>query len=303
MRRVNNGATSVSYFGCMDRRARTLLWMAAGCAALFALVVVCAYALGPGQSLDQAGLTGFVDARHGWLSHTAWRLTDFGDPPTVAAITLGLAAFALLRGRPRVALGVLVLVAATSVSSELLKLLLAHPRYAPVLGYPVGPAALPSGHGTAAMSMALAGVLVAPRRARWAAALIGSALALAVGASVVAVGWHFPSDVLAGYLLATGWALAIAAGLYEAERRYPARGRWAQTALARASERVATGGLALAAAAAACVAVLGMAVLLVANADAATCFARENTGFVVVAGGVASAALALPVALAGVVRR
>jgi hypothetical protein len=198
---------------------------------------------------------------------------------------------------------VLALVAATSVSSQLLKILLAHPRFPAIFDYPVGPQALPSGHGTAAMSLAMAGVLVAPRRARWAAAVVGSALALAVGGSVVAVGWHYPSDVLAGYLLATGWALGIVAVLYEAERRVPASERWASTALARASDRIATGGLALVAAGAAAVAVIVTAGVLIADPTNAACFAREHTGFVVVAGGVASAALALPVTMASVARR
>jgi len=277
--------------------------MAAGCAGLFALVVIAAYAWGPGQSLDEAGLTGFVQSRHGWLRHATYRFTDLGNPPLVATITLALAAFALVRGRPRSAVAVLALVAATSVSGELLKVLLAHPRFPAIFNYPVGPQALPSGHATAAMSMALAGVLVAPRRARWAAALIGSGLALAVGASVVAVGWHYPSDVLAGYLLATGWALTIAAALCEAEVRYPAGERWAGTALARATDRIAAGGLALVAAVAAVAAVLATAGLLLTDASAASCFAREHTSFVVVAGGVASAALVLPVTMAGVARR
>ena len=111
----------------------------------------------------------------------AWRFTDLGNPAQVAAITLALAAFALVRGRPRLALGVLALIAATSVSGQLLKVLLAHPRFPPIFDYPVGPRALPSGHATAAMSLALAGVLVAPRRARLAAAVIGSGLALPSG--------------------------------------------------------------------------------------------------------------------------
>ena len=55
--------------------------MAAGCAALFALVVVGAYAWGPGQTLDEEGLAGFVQSRHGWLRPVAWRFTDFGNPP------------------------------------------------------------------------------------------------------------------------------------------------------------------------------------------------------------------------------
>jgi hypothetical protein len=42
---------------------------------------------------------------------------------------------------------------------------------------------------------------------------------------------------------------------------------------------------------------------VLADPDRAACFARENTGFVVVAGGIASAALVLPVAAASVDRR
>ena len=114
-----------------------------------------------------------------------------------------------------------------SMEHDLLKMLLAHPRYPSSLHYPVGPEALPSGHATAAMSLAMAGVLAAPRRGRLAAAVIGSALALGVGAAVIVVHWHYPSDVVAGYLLATGWALTVVAGLYEADRRFPARNRWA----------------------------------------------------------------------------
>src|SRR5215213_10666567 len=204
----------------MDRRPKTLLWMVLGCAALFALVVLGAYLWGPGETLDNEGLAGFVSANHGWVRPISWRLTEFGDPPQVAAITLALAALALVRGRPRVAVTVIGLVAATSISSQILKALLAHPRFPPIFDYPVGPAALPSGHATAAMSLALAGVLAAPRRARPFAALLGS-------------------------LLATGWALGLTAVLYEADRRVPARERWASTAIARASDRIATGGLAL----------------------------------------------------------
>ena len=118
----------------MDRRAQKLLAMAAGCAALFALVVVAAYWWGPGRSLDLQGLTGFVSLNDGWVAELTIRLTQLGNPPQVAVMTLVFAALALVRGRPRVAVTVLALVAATSVSSQLLKVLLAHPRYAPVLG-------------------------------------------------------------------------------------------------------------------------------------------------------------------------
>ena len=287
----------------MDRRTKTLLWMAAGCAALFGLVVVAAYFWGPTETLDEKGLAGFVQARDGWVTSLPYRFTRLGNPPQVATITLALAAFALLRGRPRLAVGVIALIAATSVSGQALKAVLGHLRFPEIFDYPVGPEALPSGHANAAMSLALAGVLVAPRRARLAAAVIGSGLALAVGASVIAIGWHFPSDVIAGYLVATGWAFAIFAVLHELNVRHPATTRWSRTALARASDRVATGGLALLAAGAALLAVLATAGVALSDTSAAACFARENTAFVVVAGGIVSSAVALPVALAGVARR
>ncbi|MEA2377758.1 MAG: hypothetical protein QOI45_125 [Thermoleophilaceae bacterium] len=287
----------------MDRRTTTLLGMAAGCAGLFAVVVWGAYVWGPGRSLDLQGFTGFVMSNDGWVRAVTLPLTELGNAPQVAAITLALAAFALVRGRPRVALTVLAFVATTSVSSQVLKALLSHPRYPPVLDYTLGPQALPSGHATAAMSLALAGVLVAPRRARLAAAVIGSGLALSVGASVVVWAWHYPSDVLAGYLLATGWALTFVAVLHQADLRSPATERWAGSALARASDRIAANGLGALAAGGAALAVVATGGLLLTDASAAACFARDHTAFVVVAGGIASAAVALPVTMAGVAQR
>jgi membrane-associated phospholipid phosphatase len=287
----------------MDRRAKTLLALVAGCALLFAVVVAGAYVPGPARTLDVQGLTGFVSLNDGWVAELTWRLAQLGNPPQVAAVTLALAAFAVVRGRPRVAVAVIALVAATSVSSQLLKALLAYPRVPPILGYVVGPEALPSGHATAAMSVALAGVMAAPRRARLAAALIGSGLALGVGASVVAWGWHFPSDVIAGYLLATGWALVLVAGLYEADRRHPASRRLTGTALARATDRIATGGLALAALGGVSVAALVAAAELAGDPHAAAWMAREHTAFVVVAAAIAAAAVALPLAMARLMRR
>jgi membrane-associated phospholipid phosphatase len=287
----------------MDRRARTQLALAACCAVLFALVVLAAYVWGPGRSADLAGLTGFVSLNDGWVQSLTGRLLDFGDPAQVALITLVLFALSVLRGRPRVALGIVALMATTSISSQLLKIALAHPRWAPILGHVVGPEALPSGHATAAMALAFAGVLAVPRRARIPAALLGSGLAVAVGASVIAWGWHYPSDVLAGYLLATGWALVIAAALQEADRWLPARDRSASAALARASDRVATVGLTVTAVVAVGLAGLVGIVAIAVDPSGASCFAREHTSFVAVAGALTAAAVALPVTMATVVRR
>ena len=224
--------------------------MAAGCAALFALVVVGPTG-GAGPPLDLQGLTGFVSLNDGWVAELTIRLTQLGNPPEVAAMTLVFAALALLRGRPRVAVTVVALVAATSVSSQLLKALLGHPRYAPVLGWAVGPEALPSGHATAAMSSTLAAVIAAPRRARLAAAVVGSC-----SRSAWAARWWRG----AGTTRATSWPATCwrPAGRWRwwrrSTRRTPLPGRGAlDRHRNRPCERpVATGGLALAAAGIAC---------------------------------------------------
>ncbi|NTW41804.1 MAG: phosphatase PAP2 family protein, partial [Cellulomonadaceae bacterium] len=72
---------------------------------------------------------------------------------------------------------------------------------------------LPSGHTTAAASVAAALVLVVPRRVRPAAALVGAAYTVATGISTLVGGWHRPSDVVAAVLVVLGWAgLATALG-------------------------------------------------------------------------------------------
>ena len=103
-------------------------------------------------------------------------------------------------------------VAGSAVTTQLLKVVLAHPRVQPAVGHGIGPVSFPSGHATAAMSMAIALVLVVPRRHRWAAVILGAAYAIAISVTVIILGWHYPSDVLAGTLVATGFGfLALAA--------------------------------------------------------------------------------------------
>ena len=201
---------------------RALLLWAGGCAALFVVLLTVAYASDAARRVDASALTGFVDLERPAASGVTARLGALADPLGVAVIGAGLAAVALARGRPRAALAVLAVLGATSVSSQVLKSVLAYPRYE---GLPedlhISPAAFPSGHATAAMALALAAVLVAPRRARPLAAFVGLGFALAVSFSVLVQGWHFPSDVVGGYLLAAGWTFAVAAALLAAPRGSP----------------------------------------------------------------------------------
>jgi membrane-associated phospholipid phosphatase len=134
-----------------------------------------------------------------------------------------LVAVALARGRPRVAFAVALVMALAPASAELLKPLLAHP-HAHVGGVHVAPASWPSGHATAAMAVVLCAVLVAPARLRPLVAMLGGGYALAVGASLLILAWHMPSDVLGGYLLATLWIALSVASLRFAGRHWPGRG-------------------------------------------------------------------------------
>jgi membrane-associated phospholipid phosphatase len=63
------------------------------------------------------------------------------------------------------------------------------------------------------MCLALCAVLVAPARLRPLVATLGVIYALSVGYAVVALVWHFPSDVVGGFLVAAGWTLVAVAGL------------------------------------------------------------------------------------------
>ena len=68
----------------------------------------------------------------------------------------------------------------------------------------------PSGSAMASMAIVVALSFIAwPTRARWLVALGGTGFALAFGAAIVDLGWHYPSDVLAGWCIALAWVSGI----------------------------------------------------------------------------------------------
>jgi membrane-associated phospholipid phosphatase len=102
-------------------------------------------------------------------------------------------------------------------------------------------------------------------------AAIGALFALAVGLSVVALAWHFPSDVVGGYLVATTWCLLVLAGLRAADARWPEPGTLRAAARTRVpSPRGAIGAAAAVAAAA------GTGIAL-ASPDRISGFAEDHT--------------------------
>jgi membrane-associated phospholipid phosphatase len=136
-------------------------------------------------------------------------IVQLGDPVPQAAILLTACLLSLALGRPRQAAAAVVLVVGANLTTQLLKIALSQPRPQPLLGYyQIGPSAFPSGHVTAMMAMTLALVLLAPR---WwpAIAALGALLTVAVAWSVIVLHHHFPSDALAGVLVALAWFFAV----------------------------------------------------------------------------------------------
>jgi PAP2 superfamily protein len=121
---------------------------------------------------------------------------------------------ALLRGRPRLALGAGVVVATSVVATEVLKKrILARPALDAGAPPELLPNIFPSGHTTVAMAAAVALVLVVPYRLRGVAAVVGGTYAAGVAAATLEAGWHRTSDALGAIFLVGGVALAGCATL------------------------------------------------------------------------------------------
>ena len=142
------------------------------------------------------------------------------DPLEFIIWGIALVTFALGRGRPRTALAIAAVMILAPYTAETLKPLLGLSH--PLLGQPhIGPGSWPSGHMTAAATLALCAVLVAPARRRAPVALVAGLFAGAAACALLILAWHMPSDVLGGVLVASFWIALAVAVLCAAERRWP----------------------------------------------------------------------------------
>ncbi|WP_051471906.1 phosphatase PAP2 family protein [Patulibacter minatonensis] len=155
-------------------------------------------------------------------THAGWdAITHFGAPSSYLQYCLALMLVAAVRRRRRWVLVVPVTMLCSELSAQGIKQLLAGARPDVAYSATIGDAAWPSGHSTAAMTVALLAVLVAPRRMRPTVAVLGALCALGVGIAMVAVGAHYPTDIFGGYLCAALWVTLAAIVLLEWQRRRP----------------------------------------------------------------------------------
>jgi membrane-associated phospholipid phosphatase len=200
------------YGFAMRLTARGPLLAAVACFGAFAAAIVCVHAIAPVGRLDATAFAGLMELA-GPVSHWVGEpMVHSVDPLPLAVMLFALFTWGWAHGRRREAIAALVLVAGANLIGLALKAALAHPRYYAILGPDqVGADAYPSGHATSAMSIALAAVLVAPARLRVGVALAAAAYVIGVSTFLMVLSWHFPSDVLGGLLLASGFFFTMVA--------------------------------------------------------------------------------------------
>ena len=188
--------------------------MAAG-VLLLTLVVTVLAAVYPTFPFDACGMAQIQGLRTGWLDAAAFVLDKAGGAPT-GAIPAAVVVLTLLALRRPAAVLVLTVSLLALLGGDVLKELVDRPRPEHALYLPPPESlAFPSGHSAYAMvlcgfSFCVVGSLAASHPLKWAgikrtlqAAL--AAVILAMGASRVYLGVHWPSDVVGGYL----WGMTV----------------------------------------------------------------------------------------------
>jgi membrane-associated phospholipid phosphatase len=240
-----------------------------------------------GARINATIMTGFLGLRGPRIDRLADAVAHLADPTPFAVAAVAIVTVAIVRRRPWLAGMAGVVLIGANATTQALKVLTAEPRLASAMtGGHVDAASWPSGHATAAMTMALCALVVVPSGWRALVLALGGVFTIAVGYSVLVLGWHLPSDVLGAFCVASAWTLlGITAATTLERRQVRARPPRLHAALGPA----AAAGVAVAAA---------LAGAALARPDAALAYAAANTTFVVGAAAIGSAVLAVTAAIA-----
>jgi membrane-associated phospholipid phosphatase len=191
---------------------------AALCVAGLVLVWVLANLLPAGHRADALALRDFALLNRAPMDRPASLLLQLLDPGPFILWGALLVAVALRRRLGWRAFAVALVSGLAPLTTELLKPLVAHP-HSSLSGWDIAPASWPSGHATAAMTLALCALLVVPLRLRGLVAAVGGLFTVAVAYSLLMLAWHMPSDVVGGFLVAALWVSLAVASLRLLERR------------------------------------------------------------------------------------
>jgi undecaprenyl-diphosphatase len=190
------------------------------------LVLVARSRGGPVHNLDvrvDDRVNGYFNRHPGAVS--AWRLVTNAGGPTTWRVLAAVAAVVLwVRHQRRLALLVAVAMAGAALLSAVVKSAVARAR--PVVPHPiehVGGGSFPSGHAmTSFTALALLVLLVTPYLSggrRLAVVVLAGLAVVAVGFSRLALGVHYVTDILGGWLIGALWLAAVFAAFRRAAPR------------------------------------------------------------------------------------
>jgi undecaprenyl-diphosphatase len=184
--------------------------------ALFVALAIVAHGRG-GLGIDESIVRSVVRHRPALLVDSARIVTRAGSAAELSLVAVSVAVVGLLVHRgPARSLAPAVALGMSSLLSQATKAIVDRTRPPLVWHLVNAPGhSFPSGHATNVTAVLLTGALVlprgatrSPRRLGW---LVGAALIIgAVGASRVVLGVHWPTDVLAGWILGAEVAGATA---------------------------------------------------------------------------------------------
>ena len=148
-----------------------------------------------------------------WLPEAARDATSLGSIVVVGIITLAVAGYLFLAGKPAAAWLMLIAVAGGIAVSDLLKFAFGRARPDFVThAARVFTTSFPSGHATlSAITYLTIGAILARSQPSFAVSLyfmsLAAFLTVVIGVSRIYLGVHYPTDVLAGWCIGAAWAL------------------------------------------------------------------------------------------------
>jgi membrane-associated phospholipid phosphatase len=169
-----------------------------------------------GQVVDTLAMRG-ADVHHPKVVEVLNRALNGTTLISLVLVCVAAAAIGVLRKRIDLAIGAALMVIAANGSAQLLKDRLPRPD---LDDFPA-PNSFPSGHTTAAASVAFALILVLPYAVRGLVALIGAGYVTIIAVATVWAEWHRPSDTVAGLLVVVAWGALISCVLRARRYRIP----------------------------------------------------------------------------------
>ena len=159
---------ALGYAGSMPRRTKIASAGAAAGLILLALTWLAAFHVGFVEHLDRSILSGFIELHRPRIDRLAEWIATLCNPSPYVYLASVPVLIALLRRRPQVAVGVVLILLGSNVTTQLLKSALAHPRAGPIVR------SLPFSHSRAVGPRSCTSLSAAPLKGLWVGSTVRS---------------------------------------------------------------------------------------------------------------------------------